>query len=53
MRAQAMPGEDPATLPHPSEIAARILGLASAELTQTGMIYQAKHDRWVSHQQPA
>src|SRR5690606_30228021 len=24
MRAQAMPGEDPQTLPHPSEIAARI-----------------------------
>jgi NAD(P)-dependent dehydrogenase (short-subunit alcohol dehydrogenase family) len=53
MRALAVPGEDPQTLPHPSEIAAKIVGLASPELTQTGMIYQARHDRWVSYQQPA
>jgi NAD(P)-dependent dehydrogenase (short-subunit alcohol dehydrogenase family) len=53
MRAQAVPGEDPETLPHPSEIAARILPMASPELTRTGQIYQARHDRWVSCQQPA
>lgn len=53
MRAQAMPGEDPATLPQPSEIAARILPMAAPELTHNGMIYQAKHDRWVAHQLPA
>ena len=53
MRAQAVPGEDPDTLPHPSEIAARILPMASPALTRTGQIYQAKHDRWVSYQQPA
>ena len=53
MRAQAVPGEDPDTLPHPSEIAARLLPMASAELTRTGQIYQARHDRWVSCQQPA
>jgi NAD(P)-dependent dehydrogenase (short-subunit alcohol dehydrogenase family) len=53
MRAQAMPGEDPKTLPHPSEIAARILTMASPDLAHNGRIYQAKHDRWVSHQQPA
>ncbi len=53
MRAQAMPGENPETLPHPSEIAERIVPLASAELAQTGMIFQAKHNRWVSYQQPA
>jgi NAD(P)-dependent dehydrogenase (short-subunit alcohol dehydrogenase family) len=52
MRAQAVPGEDPLTLPHPSEIAARILPMASPSLTKTGLIYQAKHDRWVSYQQP-
>ena len=33
MRAQAMPGEDPETLPHPSVIAANILPLASPSLT--------------------
>lgn len=53
MRAQAMPGEDPKILPHPSEIAANILPMASPDLTRNGQIYQAKHDRWVSYQQPA
>lgn len=52
MRAQAMPGEDPATLPHPSEIAARILPLASPGETRTGMIYEAKPDRWTSYRMP-
>ncbi|HHZ10147.1 MAG TPA: SDR family NAD(P)-dependent oxidoreductase [Rhizobiales bacterium] len=53
MRAQAVPGEDPMTLPHPSEIAARIVRLADPALKQTGMIYQAQKDRWVAHQMPA
>jgi NAD(P)-dependent dehydrogenase (short-subunit alcohol dehydrogenase family) len=52
MRAQAMPGEDPETLPHPSEIAARIVPLADPAETRTGQIYQARHDRWVSYQMP-
>jgi NAD(P)-dependent dehydrogenase (short-subunit alcohol dehydrogenase family) len=52
MRAQAMPGEDPETLPHPSEIAARIVPLAAPAETRTGQIYQAKHDRWVSYRMP-
>ena len=52
MRAQAMPGENPETLPHPSEIAAKILPLASPALTETGMIYQANQDRFVAHRQP-
>jgi NAD(P)-dependent dehydrogenase (short-subunit alcohol dehydrogenase family) len=53
MRAQAVPGEDPSTLPHPSEVAARIVGLADPALTKTGMIYQVQKDRWVSYQMPA
>jgi NAD(P)-dependent dehydrogenase (short-subunit alcohol dehydrogenase family) len=53
MRAQAVPGEDPMTLPHPSEIAAKILPLASPGLTETGLIYQAQNDRFVAYQQPA
>jgi NAD(P)-dependent dehydrogenase (short-subunit alcohol dehydrogenase family) len=52
MRAQAMPGENPETLPHPSEIAAKVLPLASAELTETGKIYQARNDRFVSYRLP-
>ena len=50
--AAAAPGEDPATLPHPSEIAANILPLASPDLTQTCLIFQAKPQRWVSYRMP-
>ncbi|WP_321340471.1 SDR family NAD(P)-dependent oxidoreductase [Breoghania sp.] len=39
MRAKAMPGEDPATLPHPSEIVGPILDLLSPTFDQTGMLY--------------
>ncbi|WP_421913726.1 SDR family NAD(P)-dependent oxidoreductase [Mesorhizobium sp.] len=52
MRAQAVPGEDPETLPHPSEIARLIVPLASPELQQTGQIFQAKYNRFVSYRQP-
>ncbi|TGS10751.1 SDR family NAD(P)-dependent oxidoreductase [Mesorhizobium sp. M2E.F.Ca.ET.209.01.1.1] len=52
MRAQAMPGEDPETLPHPSGIARRIVPLASPELKETGLIFQAKHNRFVAYRQP-
>src|SRR5690349_8105518 len=52
MRAQAVPGEDPETLPHPSEIAKRIVPLASPELKETGLIFQAKHNRFIAYRQP-
>jgi NAD(P)-dependent dehydrogenase (short-subunit alcohol dehydrogenase family) len=52
MRAQAMPGENPETLPHPSDTAAKILPLASPSLSETGLIYQARQDRFVAHRQP-
>lgn len=53
MRAQAVPGEDPMSLPHPSEIAARIIQLADPALERTGEIYQVQQDRWVRYQMPA
>ena len=37
MRAKAMPGEDPKTLPSPDEVAPKIVDLVSANYTQTGM----------------
>ncbi len=52
MRAQAMPGEDAKTLPHPSDVAGKMLPLASPALTQTGLIYQARHDRFVAYRDP-
>ncbi len=52
MRAQAMPGEDPDTLPHPSEVAAKILPLASPELTETGLIFDVKKSAFTRYQMP-
>ena len=52
MRAQAAPGEDPETLPHPSEVAKRIVPLASPELKETGLIFQVKNNRFVAYRQP-
>ena len=52
MRALAMPGENPDTLPHPSEIASKLLRLVDPSLTETGLIYQAAQDRFVAHRQP-
>ncbi|MBB4302230.1 NAD(P)-dependent dehydrogenase (short-subunit alcohol dehydrogenase family) [Rhodobium orientis] len=39
MRARAMPGEDPETLPHPSELAPAILDLVSPSTDVTGKIF--------------
>lgn len=52
MRAQAMPGENPETVPHPSEVARKLLVLADPALTETGKIYQGMHERFVSHRLP-
>ena len=52
MRAQAMPGEDPATVPHPSEVAAAILPLASPDLKETGKLFLVRENRFVDYRQP-
>ncbi|WP_284776696.1 SDR family NAD(P)-dependent oxidoreductase [Agrobacterium sp. lyk4-40-TYG-31] len=52
MRAQAMPGEDPDTLPHPSEIAAAILPLAAPDAMETGKIYVVRDKKFVSYRMP-
>ncbi len=39
MRAQAMPGEDPATLPHPSEIVPALIEMASPSFDRTHVLY--------------
>lgn len=48
MRAQAMPGEDPETLPHPSELAPKIAELVSPGTSQTGMLYDYRKETWTS-----
>jgi hypothetical protein len=52
MRAQAMPGEDPESLPHPSEVAAKILPLASPALAETGLVLDVRSDRLKHYRLP-
>lgn len=52
MRAQAVPGEDPATLPHPSEVAAALLSLCGEELPDTGLLYDVRKARFLSYHAP-
>lgn len=52
MRAQAMPGEDPNTLPHPAEVAAKILPLAGPAVSETGAIFDVPQNRFLQYQMP-
>ena len=53
MRARAMPGEDPETLPHPSEIAVMILPLASPSFNDSGKLFSARRDELLEYRTPA
>jgi NAD(P)-dependent dehydrogenase (short-subunit alcohol dehydrogenase family) len=46
MRAQAVPGENPETLPHPSTVADSILALAGPDVTQTGALFSVREQAW-------
>jgi len=52
MRAQAVPGENPQTLPHPSEIAEQILPLFAPDLAETGQLYQIRAGRFLRYHLP-
>ncbi|WP_377295619.1 SDR family NAD(P)-dependent oxidoreductase [Rhizobium sp. SGZ-381] len=52
MRAQAMPGEDPATLPHPSEVAAKLLPLCAPEMTETGRLFVVRDNTFRDYRLP-
>ena len=49
MRAQAYPGEDPDTLPHPSEIARDMIGLVGPDMTATGKLYIIREKKFVAY----
>ena len=53
MRAQAMPGEDPKSLPTAREVAAKIVPLAFADVTETGKIFDVRESRFLTYQDPA
>jgi NAD(P)-dependent dehydrogenase (short-subunit alcohol dehydrogenase family) len=52
MRAQAVPGEDPDTLPHPSEVAKAILPLTDPAMTETGRLYSVREKRFLTYHMP-
>jgi NAD(P)-dependent dehydrogenase (short-subunit alcohol dehydrogenase family) len=53
MRAQAVPGEDPAALPSPEPVAEKLLALASPALTETGKLFLTREERFLDFQLPA
>ncbi len=52
MRAQAVPGENPETLPHPSEIAKAILPLVGPDVTETGKLYIVRESKLADYRLP-
>jgi len=52
MRAQAYPGEDPDTLPHPSEVAREIANLTGADMNETGKLYIVREKRFADYKLP-
>ena len=53
MRAQAVPGQDPASLPHPSEVAKAILPLTGPDVTETGKLFIVRENKLVDYHLPS
>ncbi|MCB1426698.1 MAG: SDR family oxidoreductase, partial [Notoacmeibacter sp.] len=53
MRAQAMPGEDPQTLPTPDTVARAIVALGDPALTVTGKLFDVPENRFMDYNRPA
>ncbi|AKH99918.1 dehydrogenase of unknown specificity, short-chain alcohol dehydrogenase like [Hoeflea sp. IMCC20628] len=52
MRAQAVPGENPDTLPHPSEVAEKLVPLCSPSCTESGKLFRVKENRFFDYRLP-
>ena len=52
MRASAFPGEDPATLPTPEQVAGKILALCVPDFTGSGKLYSFPDDRFLEFRAP-
>ncbi len=52
MRAQAMPGEDPQTLPSPQDVATKIVHLSSPDLKETGRLFNVRKNRFMDYHVP-
>ena len=53
MRAMAMPGENPMTLPAPDDVAARIVDLCVPSFSETGKLYDFRADKLQEFMPPA
>ena len=53
MRAQAMPGEDPETLPTPQSVAEKIVKLADPKLEVSGKLFDVRQDRFLDYHLPS
>jgi NAD(P)-dependent dehydrogenase (short-subunit alcohol dehydrogenase family) len=53
MRAAAMPGEDPQSLPPPEALAPAVLRLTGAAFSETGRIFSFRDDRFLDFREPA
>jgi len=52
MRAKAFPGEDPDTLPHPSEVAHELVKLTGPDMRETGRLYIVREKRFGDYVMP-
>jgi NAD(P)-dependent dehydrogenase (short-subunit alcohol dehydrogenase family) len=52
MRAQAVPGENPDTLPHPSEVAEKLVPLCGPDCTETGQLFRVAENRFFDYRLP-
>lgn len=52
MRAQAVPGEDPSTLPTPSDVAQAMLPLLAPEQTETGKLFSVRDNKFLDYRLP-
>lgn len=52
MRAQAVPGEDPETLPSAAEVASRIVPLAGPGIAETGRLWDVPQQKWMDYHLP-
>ena len=53
LRAHAMPGEDPMTLPTPEDVAQKIIALCLPDFHETGKLYDYRSGRLLALQHPA
>ncbi len=52
MRAQAAPGEDPLSLPHPSEVGAKIARLCHPDVQETAKLFVVRQNKFVAYRTP-